>query len=80
MWTAAHGQILTLDNLMLRGCLLANRCCLCYFNAESVDHLLLFVQWLILCGCICFGFWDRMGHARFSCGLIILLESLVWEA
>ena len=20
MWTAAHGQILTLDNLMLRGC------------------------------------------------------------
>ena len=42
MWTIAHGQILTLDNLMLRGCPLANRCCLCYFNAESVDHLLLF--------------------------------------
>ena len=42
MWTAAHGQILTLDNLMLRGRLLANRCCLCCNNAESVDHLLLF--------------------------------------
>ena len=42
MWTAAHGQILTLDNLMLRGHPLANHCCLCYNNAESVDHLLLF--------------------------------------
>ena len=41
MWTATHGQILTVDNLMLRGRLLANRCCLCCCNAESVDHLLL---------------------------------------
>ena len=24
--------------------------------------------------------WDRMGHARFNCGLIILLVSLAWEA
>ena len=29
MWTATHGQILTLDNLMLRGRPLANRCYLC---------------------------------------------------
>ena len=42
MWTATHGQILTLDNLMLRGRPLANRCYLCCCNAESVDHLLLF--------------------------------------
>ena len=42
MWTAAHGQILTLDNLMVRGRPLANRCCMCCCNAESVDHLLLF--------------------------------------
>ena len=42
MWTAAHGQILTLDNLMLRGCPLVNRCCMCYCNEESVDHLLFF--------------------------------------
>ena len=42
MRTAAHGQILTLDNLMLRGRPLANRCCLCCNNAEFVDHLLLF--------------------------------------
>ena len=42
MWIVAHGQILTLDNLMLRGCPLANRCYLCCCNAESMDHLLLF--------------------------------------
>ena len=42
MWTVAHGQILTLDNLMLCGRPLANRCCLCCNNAESVDHLVLF--------------------------------------
>ena len=42
MWTTVHGQILTLDNLMLRGRLLVNRCCLCCCNAESMDHLLLF--------------------------------------
>ena len=42
MWRATHGQILTLDNLMLRGLPSANRCCMCCCNAESLDHLLLF--------------------------------------
>ena len=42
MWTTAHGQILTLDHLMLRDRPLTNRCCMCYCNAESVNHLLLF--------------------------------------
>ena len=42
MWRATHGQILTLDNLMLRGLPLANCCCMCCCNAESLDHLLLF--------------------------------------
>ena len=42
MWTAAHGLILTLDNLMLRGRPLANHCYLCCCNAESMDHLLPF--------------------------------------
>ena len=37
MWTVAYSQILTLDNLMIRGRPLANRCCLCCCNAESVD-------------------------------------------
>ena len=41
MWTAAHGQILTLDNLMLRGRTLANCCFMCCCNEESVDHLLI---------------------------------------
>ena len=39
MWPTAHCQILTLDNLMLRGRPLVNRCYLCCCNAESVDHL-----------------------------------------
>ena len=41
MWTAAHGRILTLDNLMRRGLSLVNRCYMCCCNEESVDHLLL---------------------------------------
>ena len=41
LWTATHGRILTLDNLMLRRLPLANRCCMCYCSAESVDYLLI---------------------------------------
>ena len=41
VWIAVHGQILTLDNLMLRGRILVNRCCMCHRNEETVDHLLL---------------------------------------
>ena len=41
VWTTVHGQILTLDNLMLRGRTLVNRCCMCHCNEETVDHLLL---------------------------------------
>ena len=32
VWTAVHRQILTLDNLMLRGRILVNRCCMCHQN------------------------------------------------
>ena len=42
LWTAAHGHILTLNNLILRCSPLVNRCCMCCCNAESMDHLLLF--------------------------------------
>ena len=81
-WSAIHGQILTLDNLMLRGRPLANCCCMCCCNAESVDHLLLSCPiahslWMYVYDSVV---WDRLGHARFSCGLIILLVSLAWEA
>ena len=41
MWTTTHARILTLDNLMLRGLSLANWCCMCCCNEETVDHLLL---------------------------------------
>ena len=41
MCTAVHVQILILDNLMLRGRILVNWCCMCHQNEETVDHLLL---------------------------------------
>ena len=41
LWTAANDGILTIDNLVKRGRFLVNRCCLCYCDGESVDHLLL---------------------------------------
>jgi hypothetical protein len=40
-WTAAHGKILTVDNLRRRGMVVVNRCWLCEADRESVDHLLL---------------------------------------
>lgn len=40
VWTAILGRILTLDNLIRRGHILVNWCCLCCGEAESVAHLL----------------------------------------
>ena len=40
LWTAAHGWILTLNNLMLGGHSLGNRCCMCQYDRESMEHLL----------------------------------------
>ena len=80
MWTTAHDQILILDNLMLRSHPLVNRCCLCCCNAESVDHLLLSCSIAHSLWMYASVVWDGMGHAGFSCGLIILLASLAWEA
>jgi hypothetical protein len=40
-WLAALGKILTMDNLRNRQLIVINWCCLCKFNGESVDHLLL---------------------------------------
>ena len=40
-WTAAHGKILTLDNLRRRGMVVVNTCWLCESDEEPVDHLLL---------------------------------------
>ena len=41
VWTAAWGRILTCDNLMKRGYVMAGWCCMCKCSGESVDHLLL---------------------------------------
>ena len=41
LWTVAHDRILVLDNLMLWGRPLVNRCCMCCCDGESVDNLLL---------------------------------------
>uniref|UniRef100_A0A2N9IM47 Reverse transcriptase zinc-binding domain-containing protein n=1 Tax=Fagus sylvatica TaxID=28930 RepID=A0A2N9IM47_FAGSY len=40
-WTAVRGKILTCDNLMRRGHVLAGWCCLCKNQWETGDHLLL---------------------------------------
>ena len=41
LWTAARGKILTCDNLMKRGHVLAAWCCMCKKGWETVDHLLI---------------------------------------
>lgn len=41
LWTAALGNILTLDNLIKRGLPKVNWCCMCCNNGESVNHLLI---------------------------------------
>ena len=41
VWTAALNRILTIDNLMRRGWVMVNRCCMCGLAEETVDHLLL---------------------------------------
>ena len=74
MWTATYGQILTLDNLILRGRPLANHCCMCCSNEESLVDFLSGSSFLVdIYASIV---WDSLGHARFSCRLIILLVSL----
>ena len=41
LWTIVNDEIFTIDNIVKRGQSLVNRCCLCYCDGESVDHLLL---------------------------------------
>ena len=70
LWTATHGRILTLDNLMLRDLPLANRCCMCCCSADSHS---LFCS-LFFVGANVTSFWDSMGHARFCGKFCVLLE------
>ena len=72
MWTAAHGRILTLDDLMLRGLPLANRCCMCCCSVESVDHLLIHCP-------VAYSLWVHMlqafGIQRVMSGSVVSLVS-----
>lgn len=38
LWKLWWNRIPTLDNLLRRGLILPNWCCLCMDNVESVDH------------------------------------------
>lgn len=40
-WVAIQNKILTLDNLRKRGFSLANKCTLCNYQEETINHLLL---------------------------------------
>ena len=40
-WEASWGKLITLDQLKRRGRALANRCCLCEEDEETIDHLLI---------------------------------------
>ena len=41
LWIAARDSILTIDNLVKENLPLVNRCCLCRYDGETMDHLLL---------------------------------------
>ena len=40
-WETSWGKVITLDQLKRRGRALANRCCLCEEDEETIDHLLI---------------------------------------
>ena len=48
LWTTTLGKILTLDNLTKRGFSLVNWCCMCRSNAETVDHLLIHCDTMLM--------------------------------
>ena len=41
LWWATWGKILTIDNLIKRGLLRVNWCCMCRCSGEKVDYLLI---------------------------------------
>jgi hypothetical protein len=41
LWSAAWGRILTCDNLMRRGYIMARWCCMCRHDGETGNHLLI---------------------------------------
>lgn len=55
LWTMALDKISTMDMLRRKGLCLTSVCLLCYQDAESSDHLFLFLHcpfsWEVWCGC-----------------------------
>ena len=79
LWTAVHGQILTLDNLMLRGRILVNRCCVCHQNEETVDHLLLHCPVAHSLWVICFRSLGHNGSCQALWKAWCIVGVLGWE-
>ena len=65
LWTAARDGILTVDILVKRYQFLVNKCCLCYCDGETVNHLLLHCKFSHAF-CNFRGFWDPLGNAKDS--------------
>ena len=78
LWTVAHGQILNIDNLMLRGRSFANRCCMCHCDGESVDHVLVHCPVTYLMDFYASGLWYSLGYARICGRIVILLASMAF--
>ena len=78
MWTVAHGQILTLDNLMLRGWQIVVVCVVVMRNLWIYFLFFLSVSSFYV-DAYALAVWDWLGHAKFGCRLTLLLASLAWE-
>lgn len=46
MWRLWWSRVPTIDNLICRGMIITNWCCLCISDEESSDHLFIHCQWV----------------------------------
>ena len=65
---SAQDSILTIDNLVKENLPLVNRCCLCRYDGETMDHLLLHCKFAhALWSEVFFYVWYTMGDAKDGC-------------
>ncbi|RVX09327.1 putative ribonuclease H protein [Vitis vinifera] len=64
-WEASWEKVLTQDQLKRRGWILANRCCLCCIEEETINHILVHCSRRRFCGILCFLFLGLIGCCRF---------------
>ena len=69
LWTTTWGKILTNDNLMRRGHVMAEWCCMCRGTGETVDHLMLHCPLMS-------GLWNYIFH---SFGIQWILSAQVMD-